>query len=394
MSKVMVGTSSVRFTVDEVAPASSTFWCEPLLNHVEKRFRKKLLVAAEPRKPLINPEAHWVRERQSTATSEIDLHLTATAATICNQQHPLIDAVHRSFASHYPLQLSPDTIWLVIAQGFGHHVLENAEALRGRIVRHQGTMELRAELSGMSAEGLASMIQAFSQQIRNHSDAVLYETLLCDFSTTTAHVRTASEVVLMDSYREYFEYVANTVCGIPSVTLTGTIEDWERIRSRVEVLNTYDLEWWVSRLRPILDEFIQTAKGQPNLEFWQAIYKPAKQYFQEMASGWIADLFPYLGDPPHRRRNHIFESKRSGWVTGIDPKDSVPNYSFSFGPFTKDFPSGLCSVPVGFCHLDHSESKADLIAGFVGVEQMPDLALAPVISWAIAEPGVRSPRRR
>jgi hypothetical protein len=44
--------------------------------------------------------------------------------------HPLIDAVHVAFSQHRPLTLSPDDIWLVIAQGFGHHVAENAAALR------------------------------------------------------------------------------------------------------------------------------------------------------------------------------------------------------------------------------------------------------------------------
>src|SRR5262245_22062239 len=52
--------------------------------------------------------------------------------------HPLFEAVHTAFASHFPLILSPDDIWLCIAQGFAHHVNQNAELLRERFVRHQG----------------------------------------------------------------------------------------------------------------------------------------------------------------------------------------------------------------------------------------------------------------
>ena len=37
-----------------------------------------------------------------------------------------------------------------------------------------------------------------------------------------------------------------------------------------EVLETYDLVWWVARLRPILDKFIRTVMGSPNRRFWLA----------------------------------------------------------------------------------------------------------------------------
>ncbi len=86
----------------------------------------------------------------------------------------------------------------------------------------------------------------------------------------------------MDAFEPYFEYSMGCVCGIPRVTLTGTVEDWQRMRSRVEVLATYDLEWWISRVRPILDEFVSTAEGNPNRAFWRAIYKPEKVYLRDM----------------------------------------------------------------------------------------------------------------
>ena len=58
--------------------------------------------------------------------------------------HPLIKAVHVAFAQHRPLILSPDISGLVISQGFGHHIHENAEALRSRLVRHEGRKTLQA----------------------------------------------------------------------------------------------------------------------------------------------------------------------------------------------------------------------------------------------------------
>jgi uncharacterized protein DUF4419 len=54
------------------------------------------------------------------------------------QSQPFIQAVHYAFTEHLPLVLSPDDVWLCLAQGFGMHVNVHAEALRGRLVSHAG----------------------------------------------------------------------------------------------------------------------------------------------------------------------------------------------------------------------------------------------------------------
>src|SRR4029077_7528367 len=158
--------------------------------------------------------------------------------------------------------------------------------------------------------------------------------------------------VLMDSYSSYFEYRMDCICGIPRITVTGTPDDWQRIRARVEVLETYDLDWGVARLRPILDEFIQTVMGHPNCEFWQAIYKPKRAYGATTVTGWIADLFPYLDDAPDRRRNHIFDYARDHWALplekGVETQRPMSNFDPEAhkGVSTGSYPSGLSSVPL------------------------------------------------
>jgi len=284
--------------------------------------------------------------------------------------HGLIEAVHLAFSEHRPLILSPDSIWLVIAQGFGHHVNENAELLRSRMVAHAGKRLLTVKSSDY-----ADAISGLSAQVCEFSDPVLHETLVCDFSTTTPTIRAASEVVLLDTYQRYFEYHMRFICGIPEITLEGTCEDWQRIRARVEVLATYGLEWWVTRLRPILDEFVRTAEGQPHREFWKAIYKPAQAYGTRTVTGWVADLFPYLEDPPIRRKNPVFAATRVEW--SVTKGEGVPP--------TK-FPSGLSRAPVKCIFPDGSTRNDALMAGFFAVGQNPgDNALYPVISWSVAE---------
>jgi hypothetical protein len=110
--------------------------------------------------------------------------------------------------------------------------------MRHRLVRHPRSRELLTELTEFTLPAFELGITDFSRQIREASDPVLHETLICDFSTTTAAIRTASEVVLMDCYSSYFTYAMNFICGIPKITLLGSLDDWQRIRARIEVLET------------------------------------------------------------------------------------------------------------------------------------------------------------
>jgi hypothetical protein len=153
------------------------------------------------------------------------------------------------------------------------------------------------------------------------------------------------------------------------------------MRDRVEVLATYDLEWWIANLVPILDQFVNTSKGNPNLAFWQAIYKPKQAYASELATGWITDLFPYL-DSKHQRkrvRNPTLRSQRIDWLQldrmGGLRMDGIP---------LDAFPTGLSQAPMKLSFPDLTAKMVDLMGGFFGVAQDPeDASLSPVISWAV-----------
>jgi hypothetical protein len=360
--------SGITFPVDDVTPARTPLPVQALSAEVAHRAHRKVFAVPDPEMPVVQS---------------------------ANVHHALLAAVDTAFREHRPLTLSPDSIWLTIAQGFSHHLLENAESLRGRLVRHDGSRELTATFEHFKAAEIAAAIRSFSSQIREASDPVLHESLLCDFSTTTPAIRTASEIVLMDSYSTYFTYKMRCVCGIPEVTLHGSVEDWERIRARVEVLATYGLEWWVGRLRPILDELVLTAAGRPNRTFWQAIYKPKNAYATFSVTGWIADLFPYLGnDPGKRRRSHVFDHVRQDWALPVPHGvRSTPMHEAGcgMGVYVRTFPCGLSSVPVKVTKFPGTEA-IDLVGGFLAVEQHPKtLSLFPVISWCMTAPKPASP---
>lgn len=289
------------------------------------------------------------------------------------QKHGLIAAVHTAYARHLPLSFSPDAIWLVLVQGFSHHITENAEKYRSRLVSHQGKQELTQPLLGFDLEAVARAVAGFSQQIRQRTDPAIHDALVSQFTTTTPEIRVASEIALMDTYHPFFDYICHFVCGIPTITLQGTLEDWIRIRERAEIFSTFEMEWWLEGLRPILDQFVRAAEGKPNREFWRAIYKyrSAKNpYGSDQVTGWILNFFPYLGDAPSRRRNSSFIGRGSNGVVSAS------------------FPSGLTSVEVNVTGLGATgkdERKLELVGGFFAVQQNDDSSVAPMISWCLAE---------
>jgi hypothetical protein len=100
-----------------------------------------------------------------------------------------------------------------------------------------------------------------------------------------------------------------------------------------------------------------------------------------VATGWITDLFPYLGDAPDRHKNPVFEDDRQDWALPVN-----------HGVKPTSFPSGLSSVPVKLGFKNGSTCDVDLVAGFFAVEQnTSDLALSPVIGWTVAEPPPKTP---
>jgi hypothetical protein len=407
--------ASITFRVDDVTPAGGPLWMSTLRESLELRSGSKILIMPESELPALAPEGYFVPgtraqraenpnagheplrrmkvpfravpgagSDQDADRSESDA-LLKRMANRTPMLHPLLQAIHLAFSQHRPLILSPDGIWLAIVQGFGHHVHENAEALRDRVVSHEGKKDLVVEAASLAVEHWPLFTAQFSAAIRGNSNEVLYETLMCRFSTTTPSIQTAMEIALMDVYERYFNYILVCVCGIPKITLQGTPADWRRMRERIEVLATYDLGWWTSRLAPILDEFVATAEGHPDRRFWQAIYKPKEAYGGEVASGWITDLFPYLGERPKRRRNEMIGHARENWIL-VNPKSERPPM-FHAGVGLDSFPSGLSRAPVKIKAKDSgSEIEIDLVGGFAGVgQQTDDCALFPIISWAVAE---------
>jgi len=315
--------------------------------------------------------------------------------------HALLGAVHRAFAEHRPLVLSPDVVWLTIAQGVAQHVRLNAEALRSRLVRHDGKKKLVVGWNGAfptEPASIAEIVKAFRAALGAEIGDGRARLLTCDFSTTTDVERTASEIILLDAFSPFFDLELRCVCGIPEITLTGTPADWRAIRTRIDVLTELcldssrgslaDLRFWTSSLVSIADRLVAAASGKPDAAFFREIYKPKQAYGAERITGWIARLYPYLKNYEraghYDRKNPLLELSID--FLAEDPPKGPHGPGWYSGPSitSEDVPpmGGSCFVAVVD---DVAKTQFDVVleGGVLAVQIDGENRVVPRAAWTL-----------
>jgi hypothetical protein len=334
---------TITFRVDDVVSAAAPPAVEPL----SARYPSALALGVPGDLPLLRPpDAEMLGRR-----------------TDVRGVHPLLAAVHAAFSEHRPLTLSPDVLWITIAQGVAQHIRLHAEELRGRLVKHEGRKELRVEATSWATpQDWQGIVAKFRRAMASELGDGVAGTFTCDFSTTTDVERTASEIVLMDAFSPYYDYTLDCICGIPEITLRGTPDDWRVIRRRIDTLADLGLGFWTASLVPMADQWLRTAEASPDQTFWRSIYKPKHAYGWDRIAGWVARLFPYLSEAGRfTRRNSLL-----GYRIGEEP-EAKDGFSVA-GIVATDAPSGVSSVR---CKLEDPLTKATgrvlLEGGLLGV---------------------------
>ena len=281
----------------------------------------------------------------------------------------------RAYANHQSVVLTPDMIWLLISQGFSRYVNAHSEEMRPLLVRHKGKMDLVVK----SEEDLLSkkadwpkLMGDFASEISKNTKGDIAQTITADFTTTSPTERIASQITLMESVKTYFEYIAMRLsCGIPSITLKGTPEDWQQVLSKTRKLEAYGMNEWLKNLEPILTEFIQAAEGMPDQKFWKGMVK--QQPTDKLKGGGCS-----LEKP----------TELDGWLLKFFPdEDGVTLDSVAH---TKNMPAECVRVNFKYHIVEPvtgtviSESPLELRAGFVGaVEDSSTNTLTPKIGWFV-----------
>lgn len=285
--------------------------------------------------------------------------------------------VVRAYAEHRPLVLSPDMIWLLISQGFARYVNAHSEEMRNQLVNHAGKMELVVQsdkdLLSENADW-EKMIGDFTAQINENTKGDIAKTITADFTTTGITERITSQITLMETMKSYFDYVVHYIaCGIPSVTLTGTPQDWQKVLEKTQQLQKYAVGPWTKRLVPILTEFVKASEGKADQAFWQDMVK--KHRVDKLAGGGCDFREP---------------TKLDGWILKFFPDENglTPDQV----PHTHKMPSERVYVDFKYQIISPVDGKVvvdtplQLVAGFIGAEvDTLTHALKPKMGWVVRQ---------
>ena len=295
-----------------------------------------------------------------------------------HKKSSLIQGLVLAYKNHYPITITPDMIWILVLQGFSRFMEKYENLVRERFVNFQGKKDLKIERMEYSPNTATKkvwdgIIKEFVEKIGKHVGQECIDNLECNFSTTSQVAQVTSQVAIMSAMKQYFNYkVLMAGCGISSITLEGSVQDWEKIKSKLEFLSTKALKWWTKHLIPIIDNIIATkkyynSKGKLNeelIEFWKGMIRLKGRgdlYDPHLINGWIVKFIPNLSNEKHEVYEEIYETQ---------------------------IPDQIISCPMELTWLSMMgkkvEYKCSLFSGFYGmVQDKETFNVRPVIGYAI-----------
>lgn len=278
-------------------------------------------------------------------------------------------ACHDAYAKHYPLELWVDHVKLTITQAFAIHVNENHEQLRELLVNHEGKKNItirRDDFIRGETNPWTEVFSEFANKIKDDvKDNKLVDLIQSPTQTTTVETMAALNVSVMDIFQKYYDYCLMTRCGIPSICLKGSVEDWLSLKQLLQCMEKYDFKWYTDKMQTIVDEFVLAAKGTPNINFWKNMIKREGGSGGPYYHGWIKYMFPYL-------KNYKGEFRRSKF----DDEE--------FTITSSCIPTGMSSVPVLWLYYNE-KINLKFHTGFVGLSVTENNTIRPEVLWAIQD---------
>ena len=295
----------------------------------------------------------------------------------------ILQGFYSAYENHLPIRLTPDIIWLLIVQGFSHHVNYNSKELREKFVNFEGKKKLEIIIpkyhsyKQMKSEDYAELFENLTEKIKENVGEELINTIDFNFSTSNEITKVVGYASIMSSLKKFFEFRGFChMCNYPYIILEGKLEDWESILKKTKDLSKYDLERWTSMLEIPLKEIIETKKGNINKQFWKNILYPDKidekieigvykyKTIQvDGINGWLLTFFPYYKDGYFRYTNSIK---------------------------TKDLwrlPEKILKTPLLMKSDDEGETPMIIYSGFLGmkVDKEKNNLVTAEIGWYVKE---------
>ena len=204
----------------------------------------------------------------------------------------LFAAIFTAYSHHYKLRTSPDNWWFCVIKHVARAIDHSAQkkSVRKMFVDHEGkkTIEVAVPDSTVYTVKYSWFFDQIAKGMKENAKVPEFvDGMTADFSTTTPVQKIVSQITLMYSMKQYFEFRMLLGCGIPAVEMLGREEDWKKLTTKLKVLRTLlqpienDLylrsEWW-DVVQKVFSNLLETYQGKPDEKWWSHIVDYKNQY--------------------------------------------------------------------------------------------------------------------
>ena len=202
-----------------------------------------------------------------------------------NGNYGFFSAVLASYRNHWALRTCPEDWWYTIIHKIATAIDESSskESVKNFFVNHQGKKKIIVLIPKLKGTNFSWLFDQMTQGITDNIKVPSYvKTFLADFSTSADYHKICSQIAVMASAQEYFDYeIGGISCGIPALEMEGTIEDWRNLKKKFKQLRTIlspihneipiDDTWW-NNVERISDRLISTYEGNADTQWWKEIF--------------------------------------------------------------------------------------------------------------------------
>lgn len=195
------------------------------------------------------------------------------------------------YSQHLPLAIAPHDLWVVIMSEITKEVASHAEQYRSLFTKSKEKETISVPSGSMTEMPMGVLSQALQEKVLFDS-SILFQ----NFSTETPIITETIQAIFCDMASPFYNYMM-FCCGIPSIELRGTTEDWQKLLQGFQAIEqtfeTDTITQYFNKAKPVLEQFVKASQGEVDIEFWKDIYTQ-----QNVGSGgdltitgWITKLF-------------------------------------------------------------------------------------------------------
>ncbi|RPD58466.1 hypothetical protein L227DRAFT_505146 [Lentinus tigrinus ALCF2SS1-6] len=306
---------------------------------------------------------------------------TGDLSALVPKNNGFVEAVLAAYKQHHHLKIRPDDVWMSILSQLNFYINTHAEELREHFVAHQDKVTLTVSAVGNRyTVDFGDMARQMTLKIQDKVvDRTLVDWILPNFTTTTVKDTTVCAVMMMSSFKSYFNYRMMCMCGIPSVTLEGERADWEKLLARLDRIPELGEEpaVWAGMLRPILTRFLAAFDGEPDIKFWSDVVHSHPQFYgPEDMSGWISAFC-------------VWSSKgtwQAGALSDITNNDASRSAADSVPLSKRYLLDGISYPALSASQIPHSYCEVDVLLDDNGT-QFECMMVAGLVGFSMSSSG-------